>query len=178
MPLIFVIIALLVMGCSQDSDYQFKSEIGNKVVLERFPDSLDMANAKELRHYKQDKSHIKKPVDIGLDLPGVPSAFRKPAKKTQIVHRKFLSKEEFVERFSKTLTKLKNDPQNRALAFVVTTKNATTIQRILSKKYSAYAASIPDVLIKYEVQALNPEINLNAIAANQRIIFPRVDLFK
>ncbi|MGL1936648.1 MAG: hypothetical protein OCD01_16575 [Fibrobacterales bacterium] len=170
------------IGCSSDGEYEFKSKMGQKVVLEQFPDSLDLDSAKKIRHYKQDTTHRKKKLEMDLETALVRkpqmSGSKSGTSGQKIKTKKFITKELFVERFSKQITKMKNDPQNRGLFMSITPRTRMSIKQVLSKQYNTYATAIPDVLIKYELKALNPTIDFNAIPKGTPVIIPRVDLFK
>ncbi|MGL1902983.1 MAG: hypothetical protein OCC49_12665 [Fibrobacterales bacterium] len=171
-----------IIGCSSEGEYEFKSKIGQKVTLEQFPDSLDLDSAKNIRHYKQDTTHRKKKLEMDLETALVKKpqmgSLKNRTSGQKITTKKFITKELFVERFSKQITKMKNDPQNKGLFISITPRTTMSIKQLLSKQYNIYSEAIPDVLIKYELKTLNPTINFNAIPKGTPVVIPRVDLFK
>jgi len=81
--------------------------------------------------------------------------------------------ESFLEGFQKAVDNLRQNPESSRYGQKVTAP-AGGFGALLQRQYGSNASFLPEVTTRYQIQALNPELDLNNLSSGQRVLLPRV----
>lgn len=176
--LLCVSLASLLVGCFEQRDpNQSMIPIGSKQVLKEWPDqayitAMDSMIKEEVVVGPQKKS------DVTVALSETPMALNQIAKKAvkegqAMVNPKAQKSaptlEEFIEKFSAQIDLVRNGSSSGKQYQV---KSGDTIQKILKKKYGSQGAKLPEVIVKYQLQGINPNLDLAQLEPGQVLLLP------
>lgn len=179
--LITLTLALSFVGCFEERDLSHSQfTLGEKQVLREWPDSAYIAAMDSMMKEEVVVGRAQK-ADVEVSLGSTPTSLQALAQKAVQDGQKLNQKkkasqkdtsdslESFLERFSAKIDAVRAGAINGK---VVDVKAGQDINSILKAKYGALGAEIPQVLVKYQLQGINPALDLTMLKAGDQVRLP------
>lgn len=181
--LITLILALSLQGCFEERDLsQSQFTLGEKQFLREWPDSSYIAAMDSMLKEEVVVGRAQK-ADVEVSLGSTPTSLQALAQKAVQEGQKLKqsqtkstntssnteSLESFLERFSAKVDAVRSGTITGRL---ITVKSGQNINTILKDKYGALGAEIPQVLVKYQLQGINPEVDLSTLKPGDQVRLP------
>lgn len=178
-----ILLSLLLTACYEKRSLENSSvKLGEKYVLQEWPDqayvsSMDSMVKAELVVGPQKKS------DVSVSLGTTPMALGEMAKKAVKEGQKLAAKsgsslqeenptqslENFIESFSQNIEAVRvGSKKGRKIK----SKAGENIRELLKRVYGAKSYDIPNAVVNYQLQGINPGKDLSAITEGTEILLP------
>lgn len=176
--IVWVSIALSLSACIETRDVNSSSlEIGAKIKLREWPDeryiqAMDsMLSAEVVVHSKSSN-------EVSVTLGGQQSAINEIMKKALADGKALENKpqgprsqttEEFLASFSDGIEMVRSGASKGRYVEVI---EGEGMSQLLTRVYGAHAKRIPDVVIKYQLQGINPGKDIMDLPSLKRVLLP------